>query len=392
MKVGVVFGGRSVEHQVSVITGMQIMENMDKERYTPVPIFIDKDGKWFTGECLKDFATFKNDDFSEAIQVMVNPTPGDYNLYAIPEQVKMFGKKVVDKVDMIFPALHGTYGEDGRIQGVFECMDIPYVGCNVLAAAVGMDKITMKDVFKSNDIPIVNYVWFYRKSWDHHKEEVLNDIEERLPYPMFVKPANLGSSIGITKAIDRTSLKQAIEVAVRYDRKIIVEQAVVNPREINCAALGIDDRVEASLCEEPLGWKDVLTFADKYMSKDGSKLETEEGVKGKTNTNRAIPADLTEELQERIEVLAKQAFMAIDATGTARVDFLIDEEENVYVNEINTLPGSLGFYLWEGKGVSFKELITRTLEFAEERHHEKGSNLYTFDVDLYHNTSYGSKL
>lgn len=393
MRVGVVFGGRSVEHQVSVITGLQIMENLDASRYTAVPIYIDQEGKWFTGEVLKDFATYRSGDFSQAIQVMVNPTKGDHSLYAIPDQVKLFGKKVVDTIDVVFPALHGTYGEDGKMQGILEWMNIPYVGCGVLAASVGMDKILMKDVFKANEIPVVPYVWFYRKAWENNHRKVIADIEERLPYPVFVKPANLGSSVGISKAHNQEELKNSIEVARAFDRKIIVEQAVDNPREINCAVLGIDDRVEASLCEEPVTAGELLTFEDKYFkkakgSKTGEKIVPQ---KGESTSNRRIPAELPEDIQNKIERLAKAAFMVIDGAGTARIDFLLDEENTVYVNEINTLPGSLGYYLWEGKGIDFQALTHECIEMALERHRETDENMSTFDVNLYENTGFGAK-
>ncbi|NLY09866.1 MAG: D-alanine--D-alanine ligase, partial [Tissierellia bacterium] len=244
---------------------------------------------------------------------------------------------------------------------------------------------------KANEIPVVDYVWFYRNAWKRHREDVIKDIEERLVYPMFVKPANLGSSIGINKAKDKTGLIESIEVAIQFDRKVIIEQAVENPREINCAVLGIDDHVEASYCEEPLGWKEVLTFADKYFT-GGKKGPSKVGSKGTGNSARDIPAKISDEMRDEIERLAIQSFMAIDAAGTARIDFLIDSEGKILVNEINTLPGSLGYYLWTGKGIDFKDLITRVLDMAFDRHREIEENLCVHDVDLYSNTGYGSKL
>ena len=384
-RVGVVFGGKSVEHEVSVITGMQVIENMDKSKYEVVPIYITKEGKWLTGPSLNDYSTFKKGDFSDAKEILISPNHGDHNLYAHPNTVGLFGKKIIDKVDVIFPALHGTYGEDGSIQGLFELMNIPYAGGGVLASSVGMDKILMKDVYKANGIPVVDYHWFYRSNWKTESEKIINDIEEKLSYPLFVKPANLGSSIGINIAKNKEDLIYAIEVAVAYDRKIIIEKAVENPREINCAVMGYDEELTASLCEEPLGWKDVLTFEDKYVKSNAK------GGKS-TGERRIIPAEIKESIREEIESLAKRAFKVIDAAGCSRIDFLIDENEKVYVNEINTLPGSVGFYLWEGKGISFSKLIDELINIAIITHKEKDENIYSYDSDLFNKISYGGKM
>lgn len=387
-KIGVIFGGRSVEHEVSVITGMQIIENLDTAKYQAVPIYWTKEGKFLTGDCLKNFSTYKNGDFSKAIEVFPLPVKGDYSLHQFPKAVGLFGKmtdSVIETVDFIFPALHGTYGEDGCIQGLFELMDIPYAGCGVLAAAVGMDKIVMKDVFKTYNIPVVDYLWFYRKRWMEESDVIVNSIEENLGFPVIVKPANLGSSVGISMASDADELCDAVEIAVRYDRKIIVEKAVVNAREINCAVLGTDDYIETSLLEEPVGWKEILSYEDKYMSNAKSGVKMSEG-------KRRIPADVPDDIRESIENLAKDCFIAIDASGTARIDFLVDTEMNVYANEINTLPGSIGFYLWEKKGLAIKELISRLIELGFERNKDRKSNICSIDVNLYDKVAYGSKI
>lgn len=384
-KVGVIFGGRSVEHEVSVITGMQIIENIDKTKYQVVPIYITKEGKWLTGECLLDFKNFKNNNLKDAKEIFMTPSHGNFNLYANPEEVGLFGKKILDTIDIIFPALHGTHGEDGSIQGLFELMDIPYVGGGVLASSVGMDKILMKDVFKANNLPIVDFYWFYRSDWKDNNESIVNNIENKLKYPVFVKPANLGSSIGINIAKDREGLIKAIEIAVNYDRKIIIEQAVQNPREINCAVLGYDEEIITSLCEEPLGWEDVLTFEDKYVKSNSKGAKT-------SGERRIIPADISDELRERIEDLAKKSFKAIDGRGTSRIDFLIDQEQNVFINEINTLPGSIGFYLWEGKGYPFKKLVDKLIDIALVTHEEKKKNMYNYDANLFNRIQYGGKM
>lgn len=384
-KVAVIFGGRSVEHEVSVITGMQVIENIDKTKYEVVPIYINKDGKWLTGNSLMEFKSFKENNLKDLKEIILSPNHGDKNIYAHPESLGLFGKKIIDKIDIVFPTIHGTNGEDGTIQGLFELMNIPYVGGGVLASSVGMDKILMKDVFKANNLPIVDYTWFYRSRWENNKDDIIKNIEEKLEYPLFVKPANLGSSIGISKAKDRESLIKAIEVAIEYDRKIIVEKSVENPREINCAVMGYDEEIITSLCEEPLGWEEILTFEDKYV-KSNAKGGKSSGER------RIIPADIEENIRIQIETIAKEAFISIDGRGTSRIDFLLDENNKVYINEINTLPGSVAFYLWEGKGYPFKKLINELIDIAIKIHEEKNENMYSYDANLFNRIQYGGKV
>lgn len=391
--VAVVFGGRSVEHEVSIITGMQIIENMDRNQFNPVPIYITKEGKWLSGKSLLDFKAFKEEDFSEAVEVFFTGEAGNHNLYTIEENKGgLFSKggkdlAIYEKIDVIFPALHGTYGEDGSIQGFFDMMDIPYVGCSTTSAALGMDKVFMKQIFIANEIPVLDYCFFWRSEWREMQGEVLDKIEE-LPYPLFVKPANLGSSIGISKANDRKELVEAIEVACHYDRKILIERAAQDPREINVSVMGYEGDLQVSACEEPLGWKELLSFEDKYIKTD--KAGKNQGTKS-TEQIRNVPAPLDASLQEQVEMEAMRAFKAIDAAGTARIDFLV-EEGKVYVNEINTLPGSIGFYLWEPKGVPFKELITKLIDLGVKVQEQKKENTYFYDSKLLQRTQYGRKL
>lgn len=383
--IGVIFGGRSVEHEVSVITAMQIIENIDKTKYRVVPIYIDKQGKWLTGNSLMEFKNYKDNKFVDVKEIIISPNYKDSSLYANPKTLGIFGNKVLDEIDIAFPAIHGTNGEDGTIQGLLELMDIPYVGAGVLGSSVGMDKILMKDVYKANDLPIVDYYWFYRGRWEREKDLVLKDIEENLEYPLFVKPANLGSSIGISKAKDREGLINSIEVAINYDRKIIIEKAVENPREINCSVMGYDEEVITSLCEEPLGWKEILSFEDKYIKSN------EKGGKS-SGERRIIPAEIEDNMREEIEELAKKAFTTIDARGVSRIDFLVDSEEKIYINEINTLPGSISFYLWEGKGYSFEKLINELITIAIKVQEEKDKNTYSYEANLLNRVQYGSNI
>ena len=383
-KVGVLFGGRSVEHEVSVITAMQIIENMDRTKYEPVAIYVTKEGKWLTGKSLLSFESFKNNDFKDSKRIVISPNHNDGNLYAHPDETGLFGKKIVDTIDIFFPAFHGTNGEDGAAQGLLEFVNKPYVGAGLLASSVGMDKIVMKDVYKANGIPVVDYIWFYRSQWEADKEGSIDKVESKLGYPVFVKPSNLGSSIGISKAKNREMLQVALEIAASYDRKIIVEKAVEEPREINCAVMGYNHEVEVSECEEPLGWSEILSFDDKYVRKDSK-------TSGSANKNRQIPANIEESTRLEIEELAKKAFTVIDARGNARIDFLIDGSGKVFVNEINTLPGSIAFYLWEGKGYDFKALVNKMIDISLLTHNEKNSNMYIYESNLFNRTQFGSK-
>lgn len=387
--IGVIFGGRSVEHEVSVITGMQIIENMDKSKYNPIAIYITKDGKFLSGESLKNFKSYKDQDFHDGVEVFFKPEYGNKNLYYVKHNPKKLFKaeydsvEVYEKIDGIFFALHGTFGEDGCTQGLFELMGMPYTGCGVMSAAVGMDKVIMRKVFESEDIPMTRYKYFFREELKNLKG-VIEKCKD-LNFPLFVKPANLGSSIGISRVENALDLSKALEVAAHYDRKIIVEEAVVNPREINVAVLGYEDGLRVSAAEEPLGFKDLLKYEDKYVS--GSK-----GAKSsQKHQNKKLPAELKPELEKEIKELAKKAFSAIDGAGVARIDFLVDGDK-AYVNEINTLPGSIAFYLYEVDGLMIKDLITRLIELGKERHSERAANNYSIDSNLFNMTSYGAKI
>ena len=386
LNVGVLVGGRSVEHEVAVITAMQMIENLDKSKYKVFPIYISNTGKWLVGEGLEKFETYKSGDFSKFKEVFLMPSYGDRSFYTLNKKSSsggLFSKQeeyeVLEKyctLDVAVLGLHGTNSEDGTIQGLLETMGIPYTGGNVLASSVGMDKVLMKDVYRQNGIPTVEYCWFYRDEWLEDPEKILLNVE-RLNYPLIVKPSNLGSSIGITKAKDKMSLLKAIEIAIFYDDKIIIEEAIENLREINCAVLGRQEDVIASILEEPIGWVDVQTFENKYEKGGGS--------------TRKLPADVPDKIRVEIEELAKQAFKVINCAGTARIDFLLEDNEKVYVNEINTLPGSTSYHLWEKTGINFQELMDRLIEIALDESKDKEKNMVTFESNLYSKTSYGTK-
>ncbi len=371
-KIGIIIGGKTVEHEVSIITGMQVFENIDKNIYEPRIIYIQKDGKWLIGDSLHDINNFKTKKFEDAYEVLPGFKNDKLILYPHPElKSGFFGKKYVTyEIDIVFPAVHGTNVEDGALQGLFQMNMVPYAFGSVLSSAVGMDKIIMKKVFQNSNLPVVDYMWFYRSGFEEKKQEIIKEAEN-IGYPLIVKPANLGSSVGISKANNLDELLFAIEVAMSYDRKVILEKCVEDVREINCAVIGYENDLEASLCEEPVGWKEFLTYEDKYVNKK----------KDAAQSKRRIPADIEESIENQIKNYAKEAFKAVDCCGNARIDFLFDGN-NIFVNEINTIPGSIAFYLWEGKGTSFKQLITRIIELAEKQHDQRKVNIVSYDIDL----------
>jgi D-alanine-D-alanine ligase len=371
-KIGIIIGGKSVEHEVSIITGMQVFENIDRSIYEPKIIYIQKDGKWLVGEGLHDINNFKTKKFDDAYEVLPGAKNEKLILYPHPElKTGFFGKKYTTyEIDIVFPAVHGTNVEDGALQGLLQMNGVPYAFGSVLSSAVGMDKVVMKKVFQSCNLPIVDYIWFFRSSFEESKDKIFEQAE-KIGYPLIVKPANLGSSVGINKANNCDELLFAIEVAMSYDRKVIIEKCLENVREINCAVIGYENELETSLCEEPVGWKEFLTYEDKYVNKK----------KDASESKRRIPAEIEEDIEIKIKDLAKETFKAVDGCGNARIDFLLSGN-NIFVNEINTIPGSISFYLWEGKGVSFKQLITRIIELAEIQHKQRKENIVSYDIDL----------
>lgn len=374
-RVGILIGGKSVEHEVSIITGLQVLDNIDKEKYEPVIIYIKKDGRWFLGKSLHDINNFKNNNFNDIYEVVPAANNNKLILYPHPKNVKrkLFRKPKEVEIDVVFPALHGTNSEDGCVHGFFQMNDIPCAFGSVLSSATGMDKVIMKKLFAADNLPITEYIWFYKSEFILDMDKILKKSED-IGYPLIVKPANLGSSIGISKASNQQELIYAIQIASSYDKKVIVEKCLENVREINCAVLGYENNLITSLCEEPLGWKDFLTYEDKYMNNSKNSM----------NSSRKIPADIDEETTNKIYELAKSVFNSIDCAGNARIDFLYDGN-NIYINEINTIPGSIAFYLWEKKDISFKELITRIINIAETCEKDKITNVISYNIDLLKN-------
>lgn len=382
--IGVFFGGRSTEHEISVISASQAMHAINAEKYDVVPIYISKQGKWYTGEALLDIKNYRNtaDLLGKVEEVYMEPTFGDYNLYK--KKRGLFGSGMVKHLDVAIPVLHGSNGEDGTFEGLLETIGIPYAGCNTLSSANGMDKITMKMILKSCGIPVVDYVWFTDKEWFARRNELIDRIEKEIGYPVIVKPANLGSSVGIGRACNREELIEKIDGAEVYTTRIIVEDMVEDLQEINCSVLGDCDENQASVLEEPIKSGEILSYEDKYVG--GSK-----GAKGMQAAQKRIPADLPKAETERIQFLARETFRVLSCHGVSRVDMIINRKtRDIYVNEINTIPGSLSFYLWEATGISFEQLMDRLVELAIKRKREQGMKTVSYDHNIF-NLSGGIK-
>ena len=375
--IGVFFGGRSTEHEISVISASQAMHAINREKYDVTPIYISKQGKWYTGEALFEVANYR--DMAALIarceEVYMRPIFDDYNLYKAKKSI--FGSNVVTKLDVVIPVLHGSNGEDGIFEGVLESTGIPFAGCNTLSSANGMDKITMKMILQACDVPVVDYVWFTDKQWFSQRDELIAKIESKIGYPVIVKPANLGSSVGIGRAIDRQQLIQKVDEAEKYSTRIIVEHMVEDLQEINCSVLGDCDDYQPSVCEEPIKSGEILSYEDKYMG--GTK-----GAKGMQASQKRIPAELPDEETRRIQFLACETFRVLSCHGVSRVDVIIDRKtRDIYVNEINTIPGSLSFYLWEATGISFDKLMDKLVQLALKRKRESALKTVSYDQNIF---------
>lgn len=379
--VAVFFGGRSVEHEISVISALQAINAFNKDKYNIIPIYISKKGRWYTGPGLLEIRNYRNMDklVAESEEVYMRPEYGDYNLYKVNAGGGLFGKKnpVVAELHVAVPVLHGTHGEDGIFEGVLETIGIPFAGCDTLSSANGMDKITMKMILGAEGIPVVDYVWFTDWQWQNSHEAILDKVEKKLGYPVIVKPANLGSSVGISKAADRTELAAAIDNAAKFAERIIVEHMVEHLKEINCSVLGDADEHESSVCEEPIKSGDFLSYEDKYMG--GTKTTA-----GMQASEKRIPADLPAEVSEKIRHIAGETFRVLSCHGVSRIDVMIDEKDgSIYVNEINTIPGSLSFYLWEASGISFEKLMDRLVQLALKRKRLQERKTFTYDSNIF---------
>ena len=383
--VAVMYGGRSVEHEVSIISGIQAIANMDKDKYEIVPVYITKDNYMYIGDKIGDIEAYKNipELIKNSTRVLLVNEDNSYYLASYPH--KLFGDKKI-RIDIAFPVVHGTNVEDGTLQGYLKTVGVPFVGCDVTASAVGMDKYVMKTILLDNDIPVLKCLHYTQEDYKDI-EKMIAQIESTLGYPVIVKPANLGSSVGISVAKNKDELVSSIDDAYMYATKILVEHAITRLREINCAVLGDELEAEASECEEPLHSKDILSYEDKYLS--GGKGTKSQGM---ASVSRKIPAELSSEKRQEVRELAVKTFKCLGCNGVARIDFMIDEEtDKLYVNEINTIPGSLAFYLWEPLGLKYTKLLDRMIELAYKRVRIESNITYTFDTNILDRQSLGGK-
>lgn len=382
IRLGVIFGGESVEHEVSIISAIQAMNKMDSEKYEIIPIYITKDRQWYTGEMLKEIETYSDLSLIKryAKNVVLYEDNGKFVL-----QNKKGLRRIVKEIDMVFPIVHGTNVEDGVLQGYLESIGIPFVGGDVYASAVGQDKIFMKEIFRENDLPVCDYVWFYDTEYEDDNEKVLACVE-KLAYPVIIKPATLGSSVGIKTAHNRDELKVAIDEAIKYDHKIVVEKLVENLMEVNISVLGNYSNQQVSAIEQVIPTKDFLTYEDKYLgsSKTKGKIGGKfKASKGMVSTSRVIPAPLSKKMKEEIEKVAVGAFKALGSSGVVRIDFLVDEKEKkIYINEVNNIPGSLSFYLWEPTGKEYTELLDDMINIGIRDYKMRIAKTHSFDTNI----------
>ena len=388
IQLGVIFGSRSCEHEVSIISAVQLMRAVDLSKYDLIPIYISQNGVWYTGEPLKNIGTYTpfNENTKGITQVQLDCVSGSGALLATKRTKGLFAKEeqtVVARLDCVIPVMHGMHGEDGTLQGMLEMCNLPYTSSGVGACSMGMDKTYMKQYFIGCGFPVLPSTWVLRKTWQNDRESIVDKIEKTLEYPIFVKPASLGSSIGVTCAKSKDELIEAMDLAFEFDRKVLVEKGLTNMLELNCSVLGYNDEVRASEIEMPLTEGDILDFTQKYGNAS---------TKGMASLKRILPAPIEDSLKERMQELSIEIFKAMDCKGVVRIDFMYDSDSNnIYITEINTIPGSLSFYLWEKSGLSYSMLIDEMVRFAMEAQQDKEDNNFAYHSDILKNIGLGGK-
>ncbi len=390
MQLGVIFGSRTCEHEVAIISAVQLMRNVNREKYDVIPIYISQKGEWFTGDALMDIKTYTPfDPFTKGIlPVHLDLTAGSGALLHYEPAKGLLGggkEKVVARLDCVIPVMHGLHGEDGSLQGLLELADIPYSSTGVTGSAVGMDKITMKRFFRGMGYPVLPDCAMTRAQWEQDQAACVKRVEEALPYPVFVKPACLGSSIGVSRADDRAALMDALNLGFSYDRRVLIEQGLDKPIEVNCSVLGYDGKRRASVLEMPNSGAGFLDFSEKYLA--GST-----GSKGMASLKRIVPAPIGEELTHALQALSLDIFDAMDCKGVVRIDYMLDRHsDHYYITEINTIPGSLAYYLWAETGLPYSQLIDEMVDCALRAFAEKKRNSFAFSSDILSGVVLGGK-
>ena len=371
INVGFIFGGISTEHEISIISALQAMNNIDKDKYEIVAIYISKDGNFYTGDNLKNIETFKNLKLinKNATEVVITKKDNSFCLMK-----KHIPYNIVSKIDIFFPVLHGYNTEDGSIAGFLETIGAPYCESDLYASAIGQDKVFQKAVLKENGINVVPYYYFYESDYLADSDEIIKNVS-KLKYPVIVKPARQGSSVGISVVNNKNNLCDAIEEALNYDEKIIVEKVIENLKELNCSVLGDNSHYEASLIEQVYSSDEILSFKDKYLSNGKSK--------GMASTGRKVPADISKKLTSEIQDISIKACKALNTTGVVRIDYLLDEKTNeVYLNELNIIPGSLSFYLWTPTGISYKDMLSQIIDLGIKKYQNKSKKSTSFESNV----------
>ena len=387
--IGVIFGSRSCEREVAIISAVQLMRHIDREKYNTVPVYIDETGNWYTGEKLMDINSYKpfNADQKGIVKVFPDLSSSSGALLTLNRGKGLFSSEKIEiaaRVDVYIVVMHGLNGEDGTLQGLLELANVPYTSTGVAGSALGMDKIMMKQFFRGAGLPVLPGIWFSRSTFKRDRDSVAEQVEKEIGYPVFVKPANLGSSIGVSRADDRESLYDSLELAFEYDRRVLVEKGLNKPVELNCSVKGYDDDVQASPIEMPLNSDGFLDFGDKYLASGGSK--------GMASLHRVLPAPIEDSLRDEIQEMSRTIFRLMDCKGVVRIDYMFDREsEKTYITEINTIPGSLAFYLWENAGIPYSSLIDDMIEYAERAYEDKNTANYAYTSDILKNVSLGAK-
>ena len=396
-KIAVFFGGNSVEHEVSIITALQAIENINREKYEVLPIYITKDSRMYTGEKIGNIANYN--DIPKLLQESTQVTPVNLGekVALLRVEKKLFERAIYDFIDIAFPIVHGTNVEDGTIEGFVKMLNIPYVGCDVLSSALGMDKYACKEILRANNIPVIDGKLYDIKQYKDDETALCKDIEKTLGFPVITKPVNLGSSVGISIAKDSKELKESLEEAFTYASKILVEKAIMNLKEVNCSVIGDHESAKASECESPIKMDQILSYRDKYLGNGtkGAKRSKTTGVKGSKNnfggtmgsdnSNPALelPAKISTEQKKTIQELAVKTFQALGCNGVIRIDFIINQDDNkIYVNEVNTIPGSLSFHLWRETGMSYAEELNEIISLGLKRAREEKNLTFSFETNV----------
>lgn len=389
IRVGVLYGGKTTEHEVSIITAVQAMNNLNKEKYDVVPIYFTKDNDIYTGNALMDMDVYK--DMSLLKRYCSNVVMYSKDGVLILQNKKGIFKRTIREVDIVVPCVHGYNMEDGNIEGMLEVLGIPYTGSDIYGCTVGQDKVFQKQILEAEKLPVPKYTWFYDNEYFSSEEKILDNIK-KIGYPVIVKPARQGSSIGIEVAKSEEEVKIAIEEAIKYDDKILVEEIIPNMTELNCSVLGSNSYMETSVIEQVMGNDEILSFKDKYLTSSSKKGAIKvAGSKGMASTNRIIPANISEKLTKEIEETSKKAFRALGASGVVRIDYLYNKKSNkYYVNELNSIPGSLSFYLWTPLNKEYDELLDDMINIAVKRFKNKLKKTSKFESNILSNFN-GSK-